>query len=75
MSARSSSASRTVRRRIARWRGSRAKKGRPRWTTLLDIFDDRRGSGERETAVDQVRHAATRVERPESAVYKSPASN
>ena len=33
--------------------------------TFLDIFDDRRGFGEREIVVDQDRHAATRVERPE----------
>jgi hypothetical protein len=32
--------------------------------TLLDIFDNRRGFGEREIVVDQDRHAAARVEGP-----------
>ena len=39
--------------------------GRPRRPTLPDMFDNRRGFGEREIVVDQDRHAAARVERPE----------
>jgi hypothetical protein len=39
-------------------------KGRPRWPTLLDIFDNHRGFDQREIVVDQDRHPAARVERP-----------
>jgi hypothetical protein len=50
-------------------------KGRPRWPALLDIFDDRRGFGEREIVVDQDRKRRRGLSAPNSAVFKSPASN
>ena len=53
-----------MRRWIARWRGSRAKRAGPDGQRP-DIFGDRCGFGEREIVVDQDRHAAARVERPE----------
>jgi hypothetical protein len=51
-----------MRRWIARW--SRAKRAGPDGQRP-DIFGDRCEFGDREIVVDQDRHAATRVERPE----------
>jgi hypothetical protein len=58
-----------MRRWMARWSRVAGEKGRPRWPALLDIF------GDREIVVDQDRYAATRLSAPNSAVFKSPASN